>query len=183
MKKAVTLIELLVVLGIFSFFIAGILNLFVFSTKIQARVLQNQQLLEQINFVLEYMGREIRMAKKDDVQILNWPPKNCCVASKVNFEVTSSKARLNFRNSRNQCHSFYLSSEQILETIEGSSRPLTATSSVIIKRLQFEVFGAENNSGRQPTVTILIEASPPAEPNLVFRFQTTISQRDLNIEL
>ncbi|MBC7073922.1 prepilin-type N-terminal cleavage/methylation domain-containing protein [Candidatus Parcubacteria bacterium] len=183
MKKAFTLIEILVVLGIFSIFVVGAINVYLSAVRVQSRAISMQQMLEQINFALEYMGREIRMAKKDDVQILNFPPKHCCPGDKVNYCTSNQNTQITFRNSKNNCHTFFLSSNQIFEKEEGTQRELTSLSAVRIKNLKFIVTGEGQEDKIQPKVTILIETAPTFDPQTSFYFQTTISQRDLDIEI
>jgi len=178
MKKSFTLIELLVVIGLISLVSGSVIGVYLGGIRTQRKILETQEVLSEINYALEYMGRAIRMAKKDDI-LIGGNPANCCVASKVNYCQTSTEGIL-FRNSRNECQKFYLSENAIWEEIGGTSTlPLTSTSSMKITSLKFNITGAPQGDGLQPRVTIFIEAETKGGKKI--RFQTTISQRDLDV--
>ena len=178
--KSFTLIELLVVIAIFSMVVGAITNAFFSSISAQRKMLAEQELLNQVSYVLEYMGRAIRMAKKDDIEIFG-QEINCLGGENVNFETSSNFDSIKFRNYQNQCQKFYLENEAIWEEKgeQSQSFPLTSTSTLRITNLKFQVSG--DSEGNQPRVTISLEvesAKIKNPPKLYF--QTTISQRDLN---
>jgi len=176
--KSFTLIEVLVVTAIFSIVVGAISGVFVTGISSQRKILAEQEILNQISYVLEYMGRAIRMAKKDDIPIGG--QTNDCIKNKyyVNYEVSSDQSKIIFRNYQNQCQSFYLSSTQIFEQIdENSPLPLTSPN-LKINSLKFKVSGETQDDKEQPRVTIFIEVEK-GKRNL--KFQTTISQRDLDV--
>ena len=178
MKKSFTLIELLVVIGLISLVSSSVIGVYLGGIRAQRKILETQEVLSEINYVLEYMGRAIRMAKKDDVTI-GGVTQDCCSGNKVNFCQGSTQEIL-FRNSRNECQKFYLSDNAIWEEIVGTSTlPLTSTSSMKITSLKFNIAGAPQGDGLQPRVTIFIEAETKGGKKI--RFQTTISQRDLDV--
>ena len=174
--KAFTLIELLVVLTIFSIALGSISGIFISGIHSQRKILAEQEILSQMSYILEYMGRAIRMAKKDDLSF-SGQTKNCLSGNKVNYEVSSNQSQIKFRNYQNQCQRFYLSSNQIFEEKDGTSLPLTSPD-LKINSLKFQVFGEIQEDNLQPRVTIFIEAQK-GKRNL--KFQTTISQRDLDV--
>jgi len=178
MKKSFTLIELLVVIGLISLVSSSVIGVYLGGIRTQRKVLETQEVLSEINYALEYMGRAIRMAKKDDVTI-GGQTNNCCQHdNKINYCTTSQG--ILFRNSRNECQKFYLSDNAIWEEIVGTSTlPLTSTSSMKITSLKFNIAGAPQGDGLQPRVTIFIEAETKGGKKI--RFQTTISQRDLDV--
>jgi len=176
MKKSFTLIELLVVVGLISLISGTVIGVYLTGIKSQRKILETQELLNQINYALEYMGRAIRMAKKDDIEI-GGETANCCSETKVNY--CTSTQEILFRNSRNQCQKFYLSGNAIFEEIGGTTSPLTSTTSIKINFLRFKVEGARQGDGKQPRVTISIEAETRGGRKM--KFQTTVSQRDLDV--
>jgi prepilin-type N-terminal cleavage/methylation domain-containing protein len=177
--KSFTLIELLVVITIFSIATGTIASIFVSGLSSQRKVLAEQEILNQISYVIEYMGRAIRMAKKDDISI-GGQEKNCLSGEKVNYE-TFGESELRFRNYQNQCQRFFLSGNQIFEQKNydkgEASFPLTS-SALRINSLRFQVSGESQTDNFQPRVTIFIEV----ERGRILRFQTTISQRDLDVQ-
>jgi len=175
--KAFTLVELLVVLTIFSIALGSISGIFISGIHSQRKIMVDQEILSQMSYVLEYMGRAIRMAKKDDISF-SGQTKSCLSGDKVNYEVSLDQSQIKFRNYQNQCQSFYLSSNQIFEEKDGTSFSLTSPD-LKINSLKFQVFGESQVDDLQPRVTIFIEVEK-AKRNL--KFQTTISQRDLDVQ-
>jgi type II secretory pathway pseudopilin PulG len=178
--KSFTLIELLVVTGIFSIAIGSISAIFVSGLSSQRKILAEQEVLNQISYVIEYMGRAIRMAKKDDISF-GGGPKDCLSGEKVNYE-TPSDSEIRFRNYKNECQKFFLSGYTIYEQKNydtgGPQLPLTS-SALKITSLKFRVFGESQNDNFQPRVTIFMEVERGGKK---FQFQTTISQRDIDVQ-
>jgi prepilin-type N-terminal cleavage/methylation domain-containing protein len=175
--RGFTLMELLVVIAIFSIAIGAISGIFVSGLSSQRRVLAEQEILNQISYVIEYMGRAIRMAKKDDIRIGD-TEKHCLSGEKVNYEVSSDKTKITFRNYQNQCQSFYVSSTQIFEDKDGTTSDLTSPK-MKVNTLKFEISGQGQEDNLQPRVTISIEVENRGRK---LQFQTTVSQRDIDVQ-
>jgi prepilin-type N-terminal cleavage/methylation domain-containing protein len=174
--KGFTLMELLVVIAIFSIAIGSITGIFISGLSSQRRILAEQDILNQISYAIEYMGRAIRMAKKDDISI-SGQTKNCLSGNKVNYE-TPTESEIKFRNYLNQCQRFYLSSNQIFEEKEGTVLALTSPK-IKVNTLKFKIFGESQDDTYQPRVTIFMEIESSGKK---LQFQTTISQRDLDVQ-
>lgn len=178
--KGFTLIELLVVITIFSIAIGAISGIFILGLSSQRKVLADQEILNQMSYAIEYMGRAIRMAKKDDVSFAE-QIKNCLSGNKVNYE-NPSESELRFRNYQNQCQRFFLSGNQIYEQKDydtgGPQFPLTSPA-LRINSLKFRVSGESQADNFQPRVTISVEVESRGRK---LQFQTTISQRDLDAQ-
>jgi hypothetical protein len=168
--------ELLVVIAIFSIAIGSITGIFISGLSSQRRILAEQDILNQISYAIEYMGRAIRMAKKDDISI-SGQTKNCLSGNKVNYE-TPTESEIKFRNYLNQCQRFYLSSNQIFEEKEGTVLALTSPK-IKVNTLKFKIFGESQDDTYQPRVTIFMEIESSGKK---LQFQTTISQRDLDVQ-
>ena len=180
--KGFTLTELLVVSALFSIAIGSISSIFIAGISSQRKILEEQEVLNQISYVMEYMGKAIRMAKKDDIEIGD-STKDCLGgAEKVNYEAPS-ESEIKFRNYQNQCQRFFLHENRIYEqknydTVPpGPSFPLTSPT-LNITSLKFRVFGENQTDDFQPRVTIFIEVDRKGKK---LQFQTTISQRDLDV--
>ena len=63
--KGFTLIELIVVMAVFLFVIGAAISIFISVIQNQKKVLSEQQLLNQISYVEEYMSKGLRMATAD----------------------------------------------------------------------------------------------------------------------
>lgn len=198
MKKGFTLAELLVVTFVVSLILGATIDLFLSAIASQKRNLAKQELLNQISFVLDYISRELRMAKKDDLE-----GENCLAGEKVNYEIgeedkkiyeieeegkkifLKESKKISFKNFEGKCQSFYFDEQSgtIKTKVWTSSKeeydlPIT---SVKINLLKFLICGEEQGDGLQPRVTILLEAETKEKRPIQIKFQTTISQRDLDV--
>lgn len=176
-KTGFTLVEMLVVLAIFSIMLTAIALVFISGTKVQANSLASEQLLEQLNYAVEYMGRSIRMAKK--------ATNANCIANSDNYSSTSSTSpSIGFVDNdgvSDECIYFRLIDSRIYKgDWNDNGFPLTSDD-IKITKLSFNISGGAGSSGLQPKVTVLIEAeSKSGNPIQKISLQTTISQRDLN---
>jgi prepilin-type N-terminal cleavage/methylation domain-containing protein len=175
MKKGYTLIELLVVISIFTIFISSVSGIFIFSLKTQRRVLAERELIDQTSYVLEYMGRALRMAKKDDEE------EKKCLSEKRNYEVTPDHQSIKFRNYKDECQRFYLEDGQLKEERDGKIFSLTSED-LRITKIEFYLIGDEPNDNLQPRVTISLKIMKKDHPETEFTIQTTVSQRNLDVE-
>jgi len=65
-QKGFTLIEMIVVMAVFLFVIGVTLGIFISIFQNQKKVLAEQQILNQISYVEEYMSKALRMAKTEE---------------------------------------------------------------------------------------------------------------------
>jgi type II secretory pathway pseudopilin PulG len=63
--KGFTIIEIIVVLAIFLFVIGAAIGIFISIVKNQKMILSEQQFLNQVSYVQEYMSKALRMAKSE----------------------------------------------------------------------------------------------------------------------
>ncbi len=183
-NRGYTLIEILVAVGIFFIVIAAPTGFFVGSIKGQQKALSSQELLDQTSYVLEYMSRAIRMAKKDDITELD-----CCwEEDKVNYKITHGDQGIKFRNyDGDKCQEFYFENGAIKEDKTGYSGPIALTSDSL-EVISFKVGPSDSwdqGDNDQPRITLFLEikgtrsARPELQP--VIKIQTTISQRNLDV--
>jgi len=184
--KGFTLVETLVSIAIFGLLSTALVNIFVSGIKTQARIMQNQELMEQSSYSLEYMGKVIRMAKKDEAG-------GCTGTANVNYGGTTTSIyflaydsiALDYR-----CRRFFLDtdyaikeerSSDLARTFSASPSPLTS-SRVKVNNIRFAVTG-DGTDSLQPKTTIMMymESNSTATnpPKLII--QTSISQRQLDI--
>jgi hypothetical protein len=71
-----------------------------------------------------------------------------------------------------------LSANQIFEDKDGTILALTSPT-IKVNTLKFRVFGERQDDAYQPRVTIFMEVEGKGEK---LQFQTTISQRDLDVQ-
>jgi type II secretory pathway pseudopilin PulG len=184
-----TLVEILVAVTIFVTVITVVSSLFVQAIRGQRRNLAYQELLGQTSYVMEYMSRSIRMAMKDDVEILGFLPKDCLGVpnDKINYEVVGSCLR--FRDYKDQCHEFCLvpdgGKNKLVEIINGGSPvDLTSTSSLDVSLLPpnpswVALTGEGQGDSLQPLVAISLSIEGREEAEI--EIQTSVSQRNLDV--
>jgi len=184
-NKGLTLVELLISISIFGVLAVVLIGIFVAAINAQASVLQNQEIIGQASYTLEYMDRGIRMAIRDTAgDCVGTANKNYSTASGITFLAFDTMAG-DYR-----CKRFYLEDNKIKEqkSIDetaasfGTGVELTS-SKVKVNSLIFNVLGDVVNTA-QPQVTILINMESTNRrltplPGIIL--QTTTSQRNLNI--
>lgn len=172
-KKGFTLIEILVVLVIFSIMLSAIAAVFISGIKIQRNAVGQEQLLDQLNYAVEYMGKNIRMAK----MVYN----NSC-HSKNSFYYLNNGV-LQFIDADGNCIKFQLNptDSMIYKGPKDALGTALTSNDVKVTKLLFKIFGdAENSKIAQPRVTVLIEAESKSDSSQKARIETTISARNLN---
>ncbi|HNY36103.1 MAG TPA: type II secretion system protein [Candidatus Pacearchaeota archaeon] len=185
--KGFTLIEMLVSILIFGFISVLLVNIFTSVLDTQTRILQNQGLLNQSSYALEYMSKAIRMAEKDS-------DGSCIGAENAGENYATGTDSISFltydtKTLTYKCLKFLLDNgaiEEIRSTDEnpGTTAVPITSSSVSVDDLTFNVSGdGSAEDMNQPRITIMIKmkALPLAMYSPVLIVQTTISQRKLNI--
>lgn len=175
MKKGFTLIEILAAVAIFSIFAAISTGFFVLSLKTQRKILALREIIDSSSYALEYMGRFLRMAKKDDLGGVD-----CLAGEKVNYETNLSGQEIKFRNYKDECQRFYLENNQIKEERGESVFPITPAD-LEVTSLTFKISGEQQQDNLQPKVTIRFEIQKKGQPATKMLIQTTVSQRKLDV--
>lgn len=177
-NKGFTLIEMIAAVGIFAITVGTISGLFVSAVRAQRKSLATQELLDRTSYVIENMGRTIRMAQKDI--------DGTCIIAKTNYENPGNEiSKIRFINYEGICQDFLLEDNQIKEYKTGYAQSLSLTPTDLkINSLKFNLSGQGQNDDLQPRVTIFLEIeskritqSPPK-----IQVQTSISQRALDVE-
>jgi len=190
-----TLVEMLVAIFVFITVLGASSAIFVDVIRNQKRALANQELLNQTSYVLEYMSRAIRMAKKDDIGGV----VNCLLGNKVNYEKTNNRILgglnysgpgIKFRNYENICQEFFLDNNgNQLKESKSNAAPLPLTPSDL--KVNFFNIGPdtswsqEENPPQQPRVTLFLDIERsdfPSGKKPEIKIQTTISQRNLDVQ-
>ncbi len=195
-KTGFTLVEVIVAVTVFVIIIGTVMLIFSWVIETQEKTLASQELLFQTSFLMEHMGKSLRMAKKE----LNHPPTQCLntVGRGFNFETNPPiNNRIRFINDDNLCQEFFLSDARLKKRIStndnagGFEAPLYLTPpylEVVSFRVNLIGAGQTDTLGQidriQPRVTLFLEirrAGP--KPGLLpsVKIQTTLSQRDLDI--
>lgn len=167
-KNSFTLIETLVAVTIFVSVVTVALTIFVSALRAQMQSLAYQQLLDQTSYVMEYMSRAIRMAKKD--------MHGRCIAAKLNYAFVGQCLR--FKNYRGKCQQFCLDGVRLKEIKDGVRNYLTAPA-LRVNSFSVTLTGQTQNDHLQPLVSIFLDITGREESRI--RIQTSISQRDLDV--
>ena len=179
-EKGFTLVEMIIAIFIFSIVFGAASGLFVSAIKNQSRILANQQLLDQTSYTIEYIGRAIRMAKKDI--------EGSCISAKLNYATTTSgEGGIKFKNYLDQCQEFFRDCGggvcKLRENKNGTVSDLTSPNLYVesFNVGHSDSWGQDDNL--QPRVTLFSEirkAGAGNQPKI--KIQTTISQRQLDIQ-
>jgi prepilin-type N-terminal cleavage/methylation domain-containing protein len=194
-QRGVSLIEMLAAVAVFAITVGAISGIFISAVRSQRRILANQELLDRTSYVLEYMGRALRMARKDDIDYGDGA-KNCLTTGdKINYEATSSRTLLDgitytgpgikFRNYHNDCQEFFvdISDLKLKESI-NSGAPVSLTPSQLQVFLQVYLSGQNPPPDNlQPRVTMFLDilGREAAGSRPEIQIQTSISQRQLDV--
>lgn len=183
-KKAFTLIEMLIAITILTLVIGSATGLFVSAVRSQAKALAFQKLLDETSYVMEYMSRALRMAKKE----LGNFPNTCLTTEKDNYETNLGNDKVRFINYDDKCQEFFKDGTQLKErksTNELAANfqaPLELTSSGLkTSSLKFNLSGEGQGDSLQPRVTILMTIKKAGITGPEIKIQTTISQRNLDV--
>jgi hypothetical protein len=147
--------------------------------KGQQKALASQELYDNVSYVLEYMSRSLRMARKDF--------SGSCIALNTNYATTTDGHGIKFKNYDGKCQEFYLDNNdnRLKEIKDGVTLPLTASN---LKVLSFDIGdqGWSQDDGQQPKVTLFLKMQgnrgslPELHPTM--KIQTSVSQRNLDIK-
>lgn len=186
LSKGITLIEAVVVLAVFMVIIEVTVSIFVSVIQQQKRILQEQDLLNQASYAIEYMSRSIRDAIKDKTG-------NCLLTSGNIYSLThydpvaSFYQGIKFVTKDNICQEFFFDTDGVLKEIKSTGQPQNILSSKFkIKYFRVILNGnkilqtASEKDLTQPRLTILLDVETNDQNQHEKIIQTTISQKDLN---
>jgi len=187
----VTLIELVVVLAIFMIVMVITVSIFISMAERQKNILEEQEILNQTSYVAEYMSRTIRTAKIDEVG-------KCLSNNFIGYNYLLTHYNLSegfyqgieFISGDDVCLEFFLDSDGVLKEVKNKNTPQSILSSKFtIKYLRFIINGDKTLQGTskndlvQPRITMILDIITQETGGQKERiFQTTVSQRNLNIE-
>ena len=168
-KKAFTLVELLVAVMIFSL-IGGIAaGVFTTGLRAQRKSLASQEILSQTSYLMEYISRALRMARKDIT--------GTCIDAMLNYKIIDSG--IAFMNYKGECQKFYLMGSQLKEEKAGVISDLTS-GDLQVANFNINLIGQTQTDDLQPRATLFLEIQGKEQSKI--KIQTTVSQRNPDIE-
>ena len=167
MKNGFTLIEMAVAVAVFSFITASASGLFISGLKAQKAGLASQELWDQTSYLMEYMSRAVRMAKKDIGGA-------CAGTAKLNY--VYSGGCLKFVNYQNQCQQFCLDGVRM----KNEKGEYLTSSRLKVNNFLVTLVGQTQNDDIQPKVSFVFEIEDKEGSKI--NIQTSVSQRNLDVQ-
>ncbi len=169
-EKGFTLVELMVSAFVFALLAGAIAGILTSGIQSQRIILKEQKNTSEMSYVMEYISRDIRMAKKD--------VDGTCINTDNNYQLIGGNS-IRFLNKDNKCHEYYLENNKIYQRKSDdkhssgwSEIPLTSQG-IYVENLNFK------KTAKQPKITINLEFRDADEDDAL-TLQTTVSQRNLN---
>lgn len=180
--KGFTLIEMLVVAVIAPIIIGAAIGVFVSAIRNQRYILAAQQLLNQTSYVMEYMTKGLRMAKKDLGQ-------SCLSVTGCNYERLTGPEGLRFIKQAGYCKTFRLggvSNDVLVDTDTDPERKgllsLTSEEDMEVTAFNVRIDGQCQTDQIQPRLTFYLGIKGRgSDPQPKMGLQVTVSQRDLDV--
>lgn len=189
-KNGFTLVELLIGVLLFSVIITIVIRIFLGSIQGQRRSLAFETISEQSSFLMEYMSRSLRMAKKElDCAVPSGNPNTCSCLKELgygyNYELTRGGKGVKFINSQNECQEFFLddNSDRLKEAKGQQEQFLTGNDTQVVA-FGIRLTGEGQDDLLQPRLTFslsLQNKSQKQESQQILRLQTTVSQRKVDV--
>ncbi|MDD4409055.1 MAG: hypothetical protein PHW52_00180 [Candidatus Pacebacteria bacterium] len=191
-QYGLSLVEVLTAFAVFGIISVSLMSIFTASVNTQTVILQNQAIMNETNYVLDYMGRVIRLAKYDETGACNMGSGNNYYLSSGSIQFLSWDQTAGASGAY-VCRKFYLSSNKIMEAFSPSGDPdfsrggIELTSSQVkVESLNFNVTGNPRAGDTiQPKVTINFKLTPMGrriQPVPEITIQTSLSQRNLDAD-
>ncbi|MFH1180982.1 MAG: type II secretion system protein [bacterium] len=161
MKNGFTLIELMVAVTLFAFATVITSGVSVTAISSQKKALAQQEVLDQVSFLMEYMSRSVRMAQKD--------------LSGENYAFSGQC--LNFLNYKNQDQQFCLDGTRL----KNENNEYLTSDNLKISSFNVVLSGQSQADDLQPRITFSLEVEGQNQVKMII--QTTVSQRNLDIKI
>ncbi len=175
MRKGFSLIELVVVSAILIIVSVGAITSFSSVIRAQRYAIRAQYLIDQSNYVIDYIGKELRMAKKEDGTI------NCLNYGR-NYQKYYQGIVFIFFEETPKCRAFFLENGVIMDYEKNRNPEIIPITSSGVEIVEFNT-EIVDSPGIQPIVYLSLKIRSSGFDDLELEFKTAISQRDLNFLL
>lgn len=193
-ESGLTLMELLIAVTIFIFVMMSLTSIIIGLSAAQRNGIITQNMQENIRFAMEMISREIKLTQRSNS---NNDPSGICVPHGKNFKILGD-TELFFINYSGQCVKYSVENDAIwrrtYQTPFNLSNPtqqgkITSPTKVKIHSLKFakdingNILGDTLNDNKQPQIVISLKAQAVDKRySPIYQIQTTISQRELDVE-
>jgi len=159
---------MVVATAVFALLVGASSGIFISSLKAQRQSLATQEVLNQTSYLMEYLSRAVRMAKKDLTGA-------CTGTVKLNYAFQDQC--LKFRTYQGTCQQFCLDNKRLKDI---NNRYLTSAS-LTVSLFDVYITGAQQppTDYLQPKVTVFLKVEGEAGAKIAI--QTTISQRNPDV--
>lgn len=168
-NKGFTIIEMIIAVAIFSLLISASSGVFLSSIKAQRQSLATQEILDQTSYLMEYMSRSLRMARKDLTG-------TCTGTAKLNYAFAGQCIK--FMNYQDECQHFCLDGTRIKDEVGI----YLTSGSLNVSSFEVNLLGAVQPPADtlQPRLTVFLTVR--GEEQTILKIQTTISQRNPDVQ-
>ncbi len=168
-NRGFTIIEMIVSVAIFSLLVSAGSGIFLSSIKTHRHGLATQEILDQTSYLMEYMSRALRMAKKDTAG-------SCTGTAKLNYAFENQCIK--FMNYRNECQQFCWDGARIKDQ-DGN---YLTSASLNVSSFNVDLSGQYQppTDSQQPRLTVFL--SVEGQEDSIINIQTTISQRNPDVQ-
>lgn len=178
-ESGMTLLETLVALGIFSVVIVFTTGLFISGIKAQSRASEMNLVNNEASFILDRIGREVRMAKDvSDMQILKFDGSTILnPGPRIKFTNHESDATIYCQaNSSGTC----MNPGNFVSVSYDNGSNFTLISSPSVKIVDLKFYSNGDPAGVPPTqkiITIYLELQSLRDPSVSIKLQTSVVPR------
>jgi prepilin-type N-terminal cleavage/methylation domain-containing protein len=175
-RRGFTLIEIITAAGLFGILMTVVIGSFLLVLRAQRTILAEKRISENVNFAIEFMSRQMRVAARDN---------GSCGTSGFTFTAAAA-SDVRFLNTDLECNRFFLADSAIRyfnSNLMPTATNLTDAAVVRIDDLRFTLQGAGAADNEQPRIRIFIRASgaTPDTARISLILQTTVSSRKLDV--
>ena len=176
-QRGFTLMEVLLAVGVLTILAGTTSGALASAVRAYQEITAVQNLTDNVQFALEYMSRQMRLAKRSSGMC------SPVIPAGTTFVVGASS--ISFIDYQNRCTVYSVVGEELRVSIGGAAAlPLTSASMVRITSPSFIIRGALGTDGLQPRVAIQFRAqgvtqNVPKGP--ILSVQTSVSTRLLDV--
>ena len=167
-NKAFTLIEMVVSVAIFTLLVSAGSGIFLSALRAQRQSLATQEVLDQASYLMEYMSKALRMAKKDMAGL-------CTGTAKLNYAFENQC--IEFKNYQGTCQQFCLDGTRL----KDENGNYLTSDNLTVSSFNVELSGQYQApiDSQQPRMTIFLKIQ--GKEGSKIEIQTTISQRNPDV--